>query len=456
MYDLVLSRGRVTTPVDTFEADVGVKDEKIVAIAAPKSLKASNVVDCAGLFILPGIIDSHVHIRYPGNPEREDFETGTMAAAAGGVTTVLEMPISFPCVRTGEILRQRVAACAPAAYVDFGFYGAAGWDSVDDVKGTAGAGAIGFKTFLHGAPQGREKEFVGLCATDEAALLDVFKAVARTGLVSAIHAESNAICEKLTAALRARGDISPVAHAESRPEIAEIVSTASSLALAEEAGVRLQLCHMSTDRGVLLAWNARQRGLPVTVETCPHYLVADVGDLERLGPYARINPPLRSSRTVDALWDCLNKGMIDTIGSDHAPYLLEEKTRGEKDIFAATCGSPGLETLLPVMLDQVNAGRTDLHTLVRIMSANAARIFGLYPRKGAIMVGSDADFTVVDLSTRRPVRREKMYTKAKDIALLYENRSLTGWPVMTVVRGHIVMREGRIQAGPGTGRFVAH
>ena len=455
MYELVLSRGHVVTSTDSFEADIGIKDGKIAAIAGPKSLKGSNVIDCAGLHILPGIIDSHVHIRYPGNPEREDFETGTMAAAAGGVTTVLEMPISFPCVRTGEILRQRVAACAPGAYVDFAFYGAAGVDSVDDVWGTAEAGAIGFKTFLHGAPAGREQEFVGLCATDEASLLDVFKAVARTGLVSAIHAESNAICEKLTAAFRARGHVTPVAHAESRPEIAEIVSTASSLALAEEAGVRLQLCHMSTDRAVRVAWEARRRGLPVTAETCPHYLAADVGDLERLGPYARINPPLRSPRTVEALWVCLNEGMIDTVGSDHAPYLLGEKTRGEKDIFAATCGSPGLETLLPVMLDQVSAGRTDMNTLVRIMSSNAARIFGLYPRKGAIMAGSDADFTIVDLATRRPVRKDKMRTKAKDIALLYENRSLTGWPVMTVVRGHVVMREGQIQGGPGTGKFVA-
>jgi len=455
VYDLVLSKGRVVTATDSFDADIAVKDEKIAAIAGPKSLKGSNVIDCAGLCILPGVIDSHVHIRYPGNQDREDFGTGTMAAAAGGVTTVLEMPVSFPCVRTGEMLRQRVAACAPSAYVDFAFYGAAGWDSVDDVRGTAEAGAIGFKTFLHAAPAGREEEFVGLCATDEASLLEVFKAVARTGLVSAIHAESNAICEKLTAAMRARGHVAPVAHAESRPEIAEIVSTASSLALAEEAGVRLQLCHMSTDRGVRMAWQARQRGLPVTVETCPHYLAADVSDLERLGPYARINPPLRARRTVEALWECLNNGMIDTVGSDHAPYLLREKTRGESDIFAATCGSPGLETLLPVMLDAVSGGRTDINTLVRIMSSNAARIFGLYPKKGAIMVGSDADFTIVDLATRRPVRRDRMYTKARDVARLYDDRSLTGWPVMTVVRGHVVMREGQIQGKAGTGRFVA-
>jgi dihydropyrimidinase/allantoinase len=455
VYDLVLSRGQVVTEADSFEADIGVKDGKIAAITGPKSLKGPNSIDCAGLLVLPGIIDSHVHIRYPGNPEREDFSTGTMAAAAGGITTVLEMPISFPCVRTGDILRQRVAACEPGAYVDFAFYGAAGWDSVDDVRGTAEAGAIGFKTFLHGPPAGREQEFIGLCATDEASLLDVFKAVARTGLVSAIHAESNAICEKLTGAMRARGHVAPVAHAESRPEIAEIVSTASSLALAEEAGVRLQLCHMSTDRGVRMAWDARQEGLPVTVETCPHYLAADVSDLERLGPYARINPPLRSRRTVEALWECLNRGMIDTVGSDHAPYLLEEKTRGEQDIFAATCGSPGLETLLPVMLDAVNGGRTCINRLVKIMSSNAARIFGLYPRKGAIMIGSDADFTVVDLSTRRPVRRDRMYTKSKHTARLFEDKSLTGWPVMTVVRGHVVMREGQIQGKAGTGRFVA-
>jgi dihydropyrimidinase/allantoinase len=400
-------------------------------------------------------MDSHVHIRYPGDPEREDFESGTKAAAAGGLTTVMEMPISIPTVRSRDILEERVAACAPHAYVDFAFYGAAGGDTLDEIDGLAASGAIGFKTFLHAPPQGREQEFVGLCCTDEAALLEVMKSIARTGLVSAIHAESNSICEAMTASLRALGRTVPLAHAESRPEVAEIASAASALVLAEEAGARLQLCHMSTDRAVRMAYSYRKRGVPVTVETCPHYLAADVTDLERVGPFARINPPLRSVETVDALWECVRAGMVDTIGSDHAPYRLEEKTRGAQDIFRATCGSPGLETMLPLMLDAVNSGRTDIHTVVRLMSYNTARIFGLYPRKGAILVGSDADFTLVDLAVRRTVRSEKMHTKSRQTALLFEGRSLTGWPHATVVRGQVVMREGQIVGSPGMGQFIS-
>jgi dihydropyrimidinase/allantoinase len=225
--------------------------------------------------------------------------------------------------------------------------------------------------------------------------------------------------------------------------------------MAEETGARIQLCHMSTDRGVKMAHDAKKRGVPITVETCPHYLAADVSDLERLGAFARINPPLRSRQTVEALWTCMNSGMIDMIGSDHAPYTYEEKAAAKDDIFVAPCGSPGLETMLPVMLNEVSSGRTDLNTLVRLMSENPARVFGLYPTKGSITVGAAADFTIVDMGARKSVRRDKMRTKAKDAALLFEDRSLTGWPVITVVAGQVVMREGQITAAPGVGRFVS-
>lgn len=453
-YDLVLSRGRVVTITDSFDADIGVKNGRIRAIAAHKTLRGAETLDCTGLYVLPGIIDSHVHIRYPGCPDREDFESGTAAAAAGGITTVMEMPVSQPSVHTASILRSRVEKATPYAYVDFCFYGAAGRDNTADIEDVARAGAIGFKTFLHGPPAGRESEYQGLCCTDEGSLLQVMKQVARTGLVSAIHAESNAICEQMSRNLKLAGRILPIAHAESRPEIAEIVSVASVLALAEETGVRTQLCHLSTDRAVRMASAAKSRGVPVTVETCPHYLAADVTDLERLGAFARINPPLRSVRTVDALWQCIRHGWVDMVGSDHAPFLLSDKMANPDDIFEAPCGSPGLETMLPVMLNSVATGRTDMCTLVRLMSENPARVFGIYPRKGAILVGSDADFTVVDPKARRTVRREKMYTKSKDCALLYDGKSLTGWPVMTVVRGQVIMREGQITVAPGTGCFV--
>jgi allantoinase len=452
--DLVLKGGTVVTGDSQFRADVVIKDGKLIGLSTGVTPSAVDAVDVSGKFVLPGIIDSHVHVRYPGNPQREDFATGTRAAAAGGVTTILEHPISEPAVSTREILLQRERVCSPQAYVDYGFFGAAGEENIDDIAGLAEAGVVAFKTFLHAAPPGRESEFEGLTATTEGALYEVMRAVADTGKLETIHAESNAMVQYYIDKYSAEGRNDILAHIDSRPVLSEIVSCASSLELADNAGCRLAVAHISGGTVAEFLAEAKAEGRDVLVETCPHYLFLTREDTPELGPYAKINPPIRPQEEQDLLWDALQRGIIDYVGSDHGPFLKEEKESGWDDIWGAPAGAVGLETLLPLFLDAVNDGRLDLSTVVRLLSENTAREFGLWPNKGSLQLGTDADLTVVDMQMEQTVNRDEMYTKARECALLYDGWDLRGWPCMTVVRGTPVMVEGDIVGEEGYGKWI--
>lgn len=451
--DLLLQGGVVVSGQGTFPANVGVRDGRIVALSHHDIvLPAEEIIDCRGRHVLPGAVDVHVHFRDPGQTDWEDFESGTRAAAAGGVTTVLEMPVSKPSVFSAEILHARKQAVASKALVDYGFYGGAGSDNLEEIEGLAAAGAVGFKTFLHAPPPGREAEFKGVCAVDPGSLLEVFRQIAKTGLVSAVHAEENSIVQREMARLQSLGRKDGLAHAESRPEIAEVASAAMVLALAKEAGVRLHLSHISTPAAVELVRAARRQGQPVTVETCPHYLLFTTEDLVRWGPFAKINPPLRSAISREAMWRLLHEEAIDAVASDHAPFLLSHKATD--NIWAAPSGVPGVEMLLPLMLTESARGRLGISLLARLLCENPARIFALSPRKGTIAVGADADLVVLDMKASRTVRKAEMHTKARDIAVLYDGLQVAGAPDLVMVRGRAVARHGEVVGAPGWGKPV--
>ncbi len=453
--DLVLSGGTVVTAAGRFRADVVIKDGRITGLTSGGiTPSATEVVDVSGSYILPGIIDSHVHLRYPGNPGRETFATGTRAAAAGGVTTILEHPISDPAVHTADIFRARVEVCDPEAYVDYALFGAAGEENVAQIQGLAQAGAVAFKTFLHAAPEGREREFKGLTVTNEGALCDVLAEVAATGRLAAVHAESNAIIEHRVAKLRAQGRKDITAHHDSRPVLAELVSISGLLEMADAVGARLLICHISGGSVASYLREARERGYEVLVETCPHYLFLSTDETPALGPYARINPPIRSPQEQEQLWEEMYRGTVDFIGSDHGPFLPAEKDPGWEDIWPVPCGAVGIETMLPLMLDAVADQRLDLEHLAHLMSENIAHQFGLWPRKGCISPGSDADLTVVRLGEEETVCRDRMQTRSRDSALLYDGWTLQGRVDMTVVRGQVVFREGKIVGREGFGQLV--
>ncbi len=452
--DLLLQGGTVVDARGLMRADVAVRDGKVVAMTDGIPLSAHETVDVSGKHVLPGVIDPHVHIRYPGHERREDFASGTMAEAAGGVTTILEHPISVPAVSSAEILMRRWEKCRDQAYVDYVFFGAAGEDNIDQIAGLAEAGVVAFKTFLHQAPPGRESEFEGLTATTDGGLYEVFREVAKTDRISVIHAESNSMVEYYIDRYRSEGRNDILAHIDSRPVLGEIVSIAGSVPMAEAAGVRLLVAHISGGTVAAHLQKYRDAGVDVLVETCPHYLFLTREDTPGLGPYAKINPPIRTRDEQEGLWQAIRRGAVDFIGSDHGPFLKEEKEAGWQDIWGAPAGAVGLETMLVLMLDAVNRGRISLPEVVRLLSERAAREFGLWPEKGQIALGSDADLVVVDMDLLHTIDRNDMFTRARDCALLFDGREVRGMAVMTVLRGEIIMKEGKIVGEPGYGRMI--
>lgn len=454
--DLVIKNGQVYTNGDLFNGGVAIKDGVIVSICKNELLpEAEKVIDAGGNVVLPGGIDPHVHFRDPGRSDRETFKTGTMAAAAGGVTTVLEHPISKPPQYSPEILHNRIEVAKPQSLVDFAFYGAAGAQFPEEISKVAKEGIVAFKTFLHEAPEGRDEEFVGLTMANDGEMYDGFKEVAKTGLVCGVHAENNDIIARMIKKLRAEGRVDYMAHAESRPPISEIETVSKLLYYVKETGVKIDFCHISTPEAMELVKQAKYDGYEVYLETCPHYLFLTEEKIRELGPFAKCNPPLRPQEMVDKLWDYVNDGTVDFIGSDHGPFLLSEKETGHKDIFVAPAGFPGIDLRLPLMLNAVAEGKLKFNRAIELLSENPAKVFGLYPKKGVIQVGADADFVIVDLEKTLTVSKEKNYSKARDIALVYEGAELKGLPIYTIVRGRVVMDHGKVdEKAEGWGELV--
>lgn len=445
MLDLILKNAKVYLEDRFVEGvSVGVQAGRITAIAAPECMpEGAQTLDLTGEYLIPGTIDTHMHVRDPGHTERGTFYTETMAAAAGGVTTILEQPISVPPQHNVEILERRIARAEAQCVVDFAFYGAAGGEYLEDIAQLAADGRIvAYKTFLHAPPEGREQEFQGLTMADDAQLYAGMRELAKTGLFCAFHAENNDMIAANIRRLRAEGRVSPEYHCVSRPTVAEVTSVERILNFVRETGARVEIAHVSCPEVMELLRQAKKDGLPVYVETCPHYLFLTEEDMVKFGPYAKCNPPVRSRAQAEKLWDYVNDGTVDYMGSDHSPFLVEEKTRGLKDIFAAAAGFPGADLRLPLMLDAVAEGRTTLEKVVELLSVNPARCFGLYPTKGTIQVGADADFTLFRMDRHMVVDKARNYSHARDIAIPYDGRELKCAVTGTIVRGRAVMRDG--------------
>ncbi|MDL2273238.1 dihydroorotase family protein [Oscillospiraceae bacterium OttesenSCG-928-G22] len=460
-YDLLIENGQVYVEDRLVTADIGVSRGQIAAILhrhegyiAPG---AKQRYDAEGKVVLPGTIDPHVHIRVPGNEVREDFYTGTSAAAAGGVTTILEHPIAKPPQYSVEILESRIRAAEKDSIVDFAFYGAAGSQFPEEIRKLSASGkVVSFKTFLHESPEGRDGEFLGLTMANDAEQYRGFRVIGETRDICGVHAENNDMINDGIRACRERGETSGIDHARSRPPITEYETVSKLILFAEATGARIEFCHISTARAMEMLKDAKKRGLDIYVETCPHYLFLDESYLERYGAFAKCNPPLRGKEDVAALWRYVEDGTVDFIGSDHSPFTYDEKTRHKDDIFAAPAGMPSIEMRLPLLLNAVNKGRLSLSRMVELISENPAKIFGLYPKKGVILPGADADFAIVDLSEVWDVRIDDMFTKAKDIALVFDGMRLKGAVKATFSRGTLVFEDGAIPDGlRGRGEFLA-
>lgn len=430
MTDLILKGGTVVHENGREIADIAITGELISGIGAPGTLgEAAEVVDVSGHHLIPGGIDMHVHFREPGYTHKEDWGTGTQAAAMGGVTTVFEMPNTNPPTRSAIELRQK-QDCAQKACVDFGLYGLLAEDNIDEIPGLIEAGANAFKCFMGNT-------FGNLPSPSTGAMLEGFELIAGSGLRISLHAETASIMAWRQAKLETAGLNAPLYHIAARPEVVAIEAVARAAILAEWTGARIHVLHISSAGELRPLSEAKARGVDVTGETCPCYLFLDSRDYDRLGSIIRVNPPVREEKDSKAIWDALQSGVVDMIATDHAPHTPEEK---RKDIiWQADCGFPGVETQMPLMLTEVAAGRMTLEHYVRISSANPARAFGLYPMKARLAVGAHADIAVLDLAREETVQAARLHSRGKITP--FEGRKTIGAPVHTLVRGRFVQRD---------------
>ncbi|MDI4658711.1 dihydroorotase [Xanthobacter autotrophicus] len=429
-FDLLLKGGAVATPAGIAVADIGVTGGRIRAIGALGAASAGEVVDATGLHILPGVIDTQVHFREPGLEQKEDLETGSLAAVMGGVTGVFEMPNTIPQTTSAAALEDKIARGTNRMHCDFAFYVGGTHDNVKDLPELERLpGAAGVKVFI-GSSTG------SLLVADDDGVRNILKVIRRR---AAFHCEDEPRLQERKG-LRVPGDAS--SHPVWRDEIAALTATRRLVTLARETGARVHVLHVTSAEEMDFLADARD---VASVEVTPHHLTLAAPDCyDRLGTLVQMNPPVRDGRHRDALWAALQSGVVDVLGSDHAPHTLEEKAKPYPE---SPSGMTGVQTLVPLMLDHVAAGRLTLERFVDLSSAGPARLFGI-AGKGRIVVGYDADFTVVDLKRRAIITADWIASRSKWTP--YDGKAVTGWPVGTFVRGRKVMWEGDL-TGPATG-----
>ncbi len=407
------------------ECSIGIDEGKIVSISKipPES---SEVIDINGNIILPGLIDSHVHFRDPGLTYKEDFKSGSEAAAAGGFTTVMDMPNTKPPTNTAKAFLEKQDIASKKSLVDFALH--AGVDDLDEIKKIAALKPASFKIFMD--------------LKDNSFFMEAFKEISklRHNYPISIHAEDESITNYCTEMLKNGIDANPKIYAKARPPASEVVALSAAIGLATYYNQKIHICHVSTKKSLELINHAKINGMNITSEITPHHLFLDDSYFDKCGNFVKTNPPLRNNQNrLDLRF--INE--IDIIGTDHAPHSLKEK---EKNVWEAPPGIPNLETTLPLLLNQINHGHMTFHQLIQLLCKNPARIFNL-KNKGRVEIGMDADFVVVDMRKEDIINPENFKTKAKYSP--FEGFRVKGLPVMTLVRGNVVMENGEIFENKG-------
>ena len=451
--DLVIRGGQVLTPTGLRPGTVAVAGGRIVAILPPEAeAVARETVNAQGAHILPGAIDIHCHIRSPAYPNRGSVESETGAAAKGGITTVFEMPITDPCCNSPERVVMRRDHFAPRALTDFAMFAA----PVDLTEAAffalRDAGVIALKIFTTASPPDRDREFAGLAWPDTDAQMTVLRLAAKAGLTVFVHAENDALIAQAAVRATALDKADARTHGLARPPEAEAAAVASLLAMNMIAGARLHIAHVTS--GLTVDVLRRFSGSSdFSAETCPHYLSFTEADVARAGVSAKINPPIRHEADRAALWEALADGTLKHVTTDHAAFAPEEKLAKDGDFLSAPPGHPGLETLVPTLLDAVATGKTTMERAFALLSGNAAARFRL-PSKGRLAAGADADIIIVDMGAQTHITQSTLLTNARAISRLTDGHRYQGRILRTILRGATVWDGAAITAPPGIGRFV--
>jgi dihydroorotase/allantoinase len=427
---------------------VAVDDGTIVAVARETQLPAAEaVIDGAGDLLVPGIVDTHIHNRSPGLEYKEDWTSATRAAAAGGVTTVVGMPNTDPVVDSPAPLARKYELGEEGALVDFQSYAVLTSDNLDQIGPLANAGVLGYKVFL-----GTDAD--GIAPPTDGELHAAMSEIAETGRRIGFHTENREIVSHYSELARREGRTDPIEYARARPPIAEVEGTSRVLELAADTDCPIHVFQLSTGSAARRVDDAKAAGVDVTVETCPHFLWFSEEVMHEKGGVAAIQPPLRPEDERDGLWtEGIDGGVVDCIGTDHSPHTDEEKgLTDDRDIWEVATGFPGLETAVPAMLTFVADGRLSLAEWVRLHSTRPAQVWGMYPKKGSLAVGTDADFTLVDPDREWTLDRSQL--RSKNTATPFDGESFRGSVSRTVVRGELVYDRGTVVGDPGHGTIV--
>ncbi len=451
--DLVVKGGQVWTPGGMLRADIAIDQGKIAAISSGAAVPtAAKVIDAQGHMVIPGLVDTHTHHREPGFTHKEDLTTATQAAAAGGVTLTVGMPNVNPPTNTLDRFKDVIEISKKKAIVDFN-HNPSG-TVPEEIPRLAGAGCLAFKIFMV-KDTGRDYPHMpGIGLHNHGELFRCFEAVAKTGLPLMVHPHDQDLMDVIEQRYWLREDRSPQAYAKAYREFDGIIwdtAIATILRFQKATGVKLHILHMSTPGGLEMVRRAKEEGRSVSCEVNPWALfLGSWENVERLGPYCLgFWVP---EEHVEALWEGIHDGTVDLVGTDHAPHTREEKEIGWTDMWRSPGGEPQIQDYLRLFLTEVNRGRLTLDEVVRLTSYNPARRFGVYPRKGVIQVGSDADLVIVDMTKEETIQNKTTYTKVGWTP--YDGQKVKGVPIATIVRGKVVMENGNVIGKPGDGEFV--
>jgi allantoinase len=446
----VVANGTVATDYGVFPAHVVIVGERIAALSTDDEVlhDADEVIDASGKVVLPGAIDPHSHFEDPGHTEREDFTTGTMSAAAGGFTTVIEHPLTYPPVTTVDLYTSKRDMAGGKVVIDFGLWGALTSTSLEHMDGQWREGALGFKAFIPYSDPSYPN------VSDDELLRGMETAAGLDALVL-VHCENDDILQANRARLKAADRRDFMAHPESRPPFTEEEAAHRSLYIARHAGARLQVVHTSSPETVDVIIAARAAGQKATSEVCPHHLLLDLDDYQRLGPWGCCAPPIRSRAHVDGMWKHVLSGELDCLISDHSAYTKEEKSIGFEDILECPLGCQVIQETVPTVFSEaVHRYGMRLDAFARFSSTNAARIIGLYPRKGTIRPGSDADLVLWDLDSEWVIDAASQQF-SKNPWSPFDGRRIRARVVRTIVRGQTVYADGEFHVEPGYGQFLS-